>query len=389
MDWKTPAAINGGMKMPERWLLLHYYEALNILFRTENSLRVFVYIVLKSSLFDKWTDAEVSTSETQKTTIGAIANQRVSQAQGFGYLGYQITSPLLHLNSGELIRLMTDTYWELFKPYFKGKKELMRIKLDEINVVRNSLAHFRPIKHDDVELIKQNIRHTLLGIEECLSQALRVFNVVPTNTMDQWYIDFRALSAEGWSFEVYQSGDEKWRRMYLQFNAWPVTRQSYGGTFEGYRMLKVKTPAILSQHNALRNRMVYATESASMAFPPDSASPSCSKSISFVFSAQSLSSFWDEIASDLQRALTTISTEVDLLRQDNLARGSLVEAVTGYGSRKDEQSDWNLPREMLKCDVQSDSPSEYWGDFFVFNDDFIAGTHQYPWMPSQISQIDM
>ncbi len=187
MDWRTAEILEGGaVKIPDRWLHLHYYEALNILFRTENALRVFVYIVLKVNLFDRWSDVEIQTSDTQKSTIGAIASQRIAQAQGYGYLGYHISSPLMHLNSGELTRLITsDTYWEHFKPYFKGKKDLIRIKLDEINIVRNALAHFRPIRSEDIELIKQNARHALLGVEDCLSQALTSGTVVPTNTQSK------------------------------------------------------------------------------------------------------------------------------------------------------------------------------------------------------------
>ncbi len=75
----------------------------------------------------------------------------------------------MYLNGGELTRLITsDAYWEIFHKHFKGKKELIRTKLDEIGTIRNSLAHFRPLRSDDVELIKQNIRHVFIGIEEYL-----------------------------------------------------------------------------------------------------------------------------------------------------------------------------------------------------------------------------
>ncbi len=38
---------DGSVKLPDNWLFLHYYEALTVLFRIENSLRTFVYVVLK------------------------------------------------------------------------------------------------------------------------------------------------------------------------------------------------------------------------------------------------------------------------------------------------------------------------------------------------------
>ena len=48
MEWKKSEKKDGNTyQIPERWLHLYYYEALNVLFRFENSLRVFVYVVLK------------------------------------------------------------------------------------------------------------------------------------------------------------------------------------------------------------------------------------------------------------------------------------------------------------------------------------------------------
>jgi hypothetical protein len=47
MDWHQAKQVNEAVQIPDRWLHLHYYEALNILFRFENALRVFVYVILK------------------------------------------------------------------------------------------------------------------------------------------------------------------------------------------------------------------------------------------------------------------------------------------------------------------------------------------------------
>lgn len=71
MEWKKAIVKDNNLiDIPERWLHLYYYEALNVLFRFENSLRVFVYTVLKDHLKDKWQEASVSggciKSETKK-----------------------------------------------------------------------------------------------------------------------------------------------------------------------------------------------------------------------------------------------------------------------------------------------------------------------------------
>jgi hypothetical protein len=154
MDWESATTKDDvTLSIPGRWLLLHYYEALNILFRMENALRVFVYVVLKNHFHERWEQTNIKTTDDEQTTIASAASKRQAQARGFGYLGYEIASPLMYLNSGELTNLIcSDAYWTLFKPFFRGKKDIMKNKLDEIGTVRNALAHFRPIKYDDIEL---------------------------------------------------------------------------------------------------------------------------------------------------------------------------------------------------------------------------------------------
>jgi hypothetical protein len=53
MEWKSIETDDTrGLNIPGEWLLPHYYEALNALFRIENALRVFVYVVLKNQFKD-------------------------------------------------------------------------------------------------------------------------------------------------------------------------------------------------------------------------------------------------------------------------------------------------------------------------------------------------
>ena len=60
MDWQQAKQVDGGVQIPDRWLHLHYYEALNILFRFENALRVFVYVILKREFLDEWDTAAIT-----------------------------------------------------------------------------------------------------------------------------------------------------------------------------------------------------------------------------------------------------------------------------------------------------------------------------------------
>lgn len=146
MDWKNIMEGEGGTNIPSSWLYLHYYEALNVLFRVENALRILVYVVIKNAKKDKWLDISLSSDESAETTISALAKKRITQHQTFGYLGYPIDAPMMHLTSGELVRLITsDAYWPCFKEYFLASRQVVTLKLQEIGDVRNALAHFRPI----------------------------------------------------------------------------------------------------------------------------------------------------------------------------------------------------------------------------------------------------
>ena len=113
MHWKNTSKNDQGyIKIPKRWLHIHYYEALNILFRFENSLRVFVYAILKNEFQDDWKKCSFSTDGNDPKSIKGMASKRAKQAESFGYLGFDITAPLMHLTSGELVELITsEAYW--------------------------------------------------------------------------------------------------------------------------------------------------------------------------------------------------------------------------------------------------------------------------------------
>ena len=125
MLWRKSSLDETGLRVPDSWLHLHYYEALTVLFRIENALRLFVYLVLKEHHGDKWQDLEIASDEEAKTTIAAVARRRIEQGKTFGYLTYPIQSPLMHMTSGELVRLIThDSYWAVFKDYFHPQKSV-------------------------------------------------------------------------------------------------------------------------------------------------------------------------------------------------------------------------------------------------------------------------
>jgi len=102
MNWRSiEKSEHEVVNIPANWLCSHYYDALTVLFRVENALRLFVYVILKDRYGPKWKDLDIASDEDSKTTISALANRRIEQGKTFGYLSYPIQSPLMHLTSGE------------------------------------------------------------------------------------------------------------------------------------------------------------------------------------------------------------------------------------------------------------------------------------------------
>jgi hypothetical protein len=389
MDWKSATTKDDGtISIPERWLHLHYYEALNILFRMENSLRVFVYVVLKNKFREKWAETALQTIDDEKSTIAATAAKRIAQAKGYGYLGYEISSPLMYLNSGELTRIVTsDSYWDLFKPYFRGKKEIIKTKLDEIGTVRNSLAHFRPLKYDDIELIKQNVKHTFVGIEQCLAEMTQVDRVVPTNTTSEWYKNLSTLGSTLCTVRLFQDKSDRWIRIVIEY-ACVLLQSSGSGDFRNFRLTNLVSPEIIKNFPKLASVLTFMTEDIPPIQIPSDNSAKFSKRVSFVFSKVALLDAHVEVSDQIKELLLKIEKETELVQQDNLARGDVIDSARASSHLRKTQNFnwWNTNTDNMKHEFGDNDPPEYWGQTNPYLGDFIAGSQKYPWMPSDISK---
>ncbi|MGH7273172.1 MAG: hypothetical protein ACREIQ_01770, partial [Nitrospiria bacterium] len=89
--------------------------------------------------------------------------------------------------------------------------------------------------------------------------------------------------------------------------------------------------------------------------------PDIRKDIYLVFSRKILEEQYSDIKSTLEKLLLKISEETDLITQDSLARGKLVEAVALYAFlKKDEKRDsWDINKDVFSYDVKEDDPPEY------------------------------
>ncbi|CAE6837183.1 hypothetical protein [Paraburkholderia nemoris] len=389
MEWRpAEAGDDHNYKIPERWLHIYYYEALNILFRFENALRLFVYIVLKRQFGKDWDLAALGDGITIRTET----KKRIHQAREHGYLGYDVSSPMLFLNSGELTQIITsEVYWKHFAPFFRASKAIVLTKLQEIGTVRNSLAHFRPIKQDDIDLIKQNSKHLLVEIENCLVQLTSISDVVPTNSQDAWYKDLKPIGNDHWRTNLLSSLDRQWIRVQLAYTI-PVLQKTGSSQYLTYKVGTLRTSQILRLYPVIRETCIYLSESTVYPRMGDNQALQAAKTISIVFSKSTLEAGFDEIGAALRAMALKVEAETELIQQDALARGDLVEAKNISAVRRDSASGdayWNFNTESLVTSVADIAEVEYWGQRSHYTTDFISSTSRYPWMPSSVSDEEI
>jgi len=393
MEWEK--AIKKGYQLfeiPNSWLLIHYYEAFNILFRIENALRVFIYSILKNEVYEKWIDLSITSDDSEEGTISSTAKKRLSQAENFGYLGYPIKCPIMSLTSGELIRLITsDSYWKYFKDHFMGSKEIIKNKLNELGAIRNSLAHFRPIKKHDVEVIKQNAMHVLMSIEKYLTRMVSINNVVPTNTQEDWYKQLSTLGNDSCSFRFFQCEKEHWIEFRLTFFCTVLYERKSSSEYIRYRVLNLVSSAVLKKYKNLKSFLTYLSEDIPYTTIQDEEKLDIKKELSFVFSRKMLSENYEKIKKDFVDLLQTISKETELINSDNLARGEVLKTEIASSSlRKLPSSEyWAVDLNAFNCPVKDDDPPEYWGSIGKYVSDFVAQSIKYPWMPEEISESEV
>lgn len=386
MEWKSIELLaDGAVKIPQRWLHLYYYEALNILFRFENALRLFVYVVLKNKLGKDWDLAALGDGITIRTET----KKRIAQAREHGYLGYEVTSPMLYLNSGELTQILSsEAYWKYFAPYFRAAKAVVLTKLQEIGTVRNSLAHFRPIKQDDIDLIKQNSRHVLLEIEQLLVQLTAITDVVPTNSPATWYKELKAIGSDTLRTGLFSSADQDWVRLELEYQIPVLQKSAYGQGYISYRLGNLRTSQVLARYNSLRDKCIYVSEAPFFARVLDDGNLRATKDLSIVFSREAIEAGLADISAAIKDIAIVTEQETALIRQDNLARGELIEVKSASANLKDGSNDtkyWATNLESLSTSPTEIEAVEYWGQRWHYSTDFISSVAHYPWMPSTVS----
>ncbi|WP_316849633.1 Swt1 family HEPN domain-containing protein [Pedobacter agri] len=385
MNWGKPKHLEENKyELPASWLHIHYFEALNILFRIENSLRLFVFIILKNEFKEKWKDLSVTSDDEESSTINSISRRRIMQDNNHAYLGYEVTSPLLHLTAGELIRIITsDKYWKYFKQYFLGSKEIIKTKLDEISNVRNSIAHFRPIKESDVELIKHNANHTLPKIQTLLIDIINGGKPMPTNSSENWYKELIKTYSDTCRITLQKTKDNSWVKVIITFNV-PILSTKDDKWHTRYHVLKLNCYSLLISYPFITNNIISATEVTPSRYIWNRDDIQFQQRIALNFRVDNLDKIWENLIQHLKGFFTELDTEIELLKSDVNAKGVFVEHLQLY--HKVGAIHPEIESDKFESEIQDVYLPEFWKEFPRASPNFIADTDVFPWMGVAISE---
>ncbi|WP_425671087.1 hypothetical protein ACPSL3_22355 [Vibrio owensii] len=369
--------------IPGEWIHIHSYEALNILFRFENSLRVFVYSILKRHKGVNWANTNINEDET----ILSAYKKRYTQSKKYGYLGNTVSSPMLFLNSGELVYILeNESTWQQFSPYFSADRMVIVNKLLEINAIRNSFAHFRPVTEDDVTLLKQNISHVFHGATEYFKDLYTVIYPVPTNLSEKWYIELNKLNCYFSNVSFLQSSSGSFIDISVKIPLVEISKRNSTGNTPVVETIKIDIDKFFKSKKQLLENVIYVADSyhvsGSIVGEDKFLTPTCGYTLSFFFHRANLNKNVDAILEHFFTMFQEIDNEIELILNDPKASGSYVSSLVYYGTIKENRHSFSnhvhkKPNEIV----------EYWGEkTFSVGDNIVSRSHM-PWIDGSICSV--
>jgi hypothetical protein len=166
----------------------------------------------------------------------------------------------------------------------------------------------------------------------------------------------------------------------------PFLSQPYAGeTYKTFRTVTLNSSAILLASPAILDNVIFVSDDVPYCIYKGKGNPDVSKTIQFTFGRQTLRGRLNELKEEFESALSRIGDEIELIRDDNLARGAFVR-ISGVTAKKRDSSDyWEVDTAHLNSPLTNDDPPEYWRGKPDWGTDFITDTHSFPWMPVDIS----
>ena len=256
--------------------------------------------------------------------------------------------------------------------------------MNEIGNVRNSLAHFRPLKKEDVELVKQNSNHTLSLIEKTIRDYISCPDIVPTNTDEDWYKELITLGIPEIEISFKQSKNGEWIKIFMVFRPPKLNEENSWIGYSIIRTVNLKTDNLLLNYPSFSKYIISCTERIPSCFVESPQNGKIEKIVSLTFSRKTLFGNYSKIKTEFEKILLEITKELALIKQDNLARGKLIEVVDCYFEKTEKY--YSLNAHQFDTELTEDTPVEFWGALNYASRDFMTDTDKYPWMPVDISE---
>lgn len=117
-------------------------------------LREMVYLELRAYYGDQWwSKAEAALKRCR--SVGIPPDKSLKADRKHPHMSTPETDPLWFLSFESLLKVLFDpTLWRLFRPYLTTKR-LLRAKFEEIQPVRNRIAHCRSLHTDDLPRLER------------------------------------------------------------------------------------------------------------------------------------------------------------------------------------------------------------------------------------------
>ncbi|MGF1850893.1 hypothetical protein L4C44_03260 [Vibrio satsumensis] len=400
MDWKTAELINAEERdsnhfanpeyvIPAEWIQVHYYEAANILFRFENSFRVFVYSILKMQFGKDWANTKVNENQT----LNQVYKARSALDNKHGYLGQSVSSPMLYLNSGELTYIIdSETLWTHFKPYFKADRSVIVNKLHEINSIRNSFAHFRPVSENDLTLLKLNISHIFYSAVDYFENLYNQFTEVPSNLNEKWYQELKAHNTENTTLTFNRSKNDKWVTLRLTLSLPLLNTIVATRSHHNIRTMQLRLDRLLKQFKDLVSITTFITDGRYVlkAKPPSFPinQKSLSHSVNFTFSRSTINRESELIVGKIKQIIETLESDIEIIRQDTRAEGGLLAPLSFFVHDIDGDISVKAFHSSYNNIADDAGVVEYWGKTVGTFMDPVSDISNIPWIKGLISNCN-
>ncbi|NOH77900.1 hypothetical protein F0247_23060 [Vibrio crassostreae] len=405
MDWKQPELLNkeaiseNGFINPEysipcEWIHIHYYETANILFRFENAFRVLVYTVLKKQYGNEWSNIKVN----QDKTVNQVYKERLALNNKHGYLGQPVSSPMLFLNSGELTYILdSEKSWAFFRQYFKADRSVIVNKLHEINSIRNSFAHFRPINEDDLTLLKLNISHVFFNAVDFFENLYNQHSDVPSNLKEAWYQKLANFESPNTNLFFTRSKNESWISAVFTFKL-PIVggNTPTSSNFAHIKTTQIRLDRLLKKFNSLVAHTIFISDNLSSLPPPNQSadlplsveSGDFIHSIKFVFSRSTINKEHEAIVDAFKSLAETVENDIEVIDCDNCAEGEVLVPYSFYLHRIHDKWDYSSFKKSYNNNIDDSGIVEYWGNTYGTFMNPVSDLSKIPWIKGQISSAN-